>query len=152
MAIAKVFFDSDALMAGSASRKGAAYILLQLSELGLIHGFISQDVVYECRKNLQKKLPEALPTFKQIVSKALTVVESPANKESVQYKGMAHNKDLPILTAAIKVKAQFLVTFNTKDFYPAEEFGLTVLAPGDLLREVRLRLSGLADEPRSRGI
>ena len=79
MAIAKVFFDSDALMAGSASRKGAAYILLQLSELGLIHGFISQDVVYECRKNLQKKLPEALPTFEQIVSKALTVVESPAN-------------------------------------------------------------------------
>jgi len=65
---------------------------------------------------------------------------------------MAHKKDLPILTAAIKVKAQFLVTFNTKDFYPAEEFGLTVLAPGDLLREVRLRLSGLADEPRSRGI
>lgn len=58
--VPKVFFDSDALVAASASRQGADFILLQLSELGLIQGFISQKVGDECRKNLHNKLPEAL--------------------------------------------------------------------------------------------
>lgn len=141
--IAKAFFDSDALMAGSASHQGAAFILLQLSELGLIQGYTSQKVIAECRKNLHLKLPDALPSFDQIVSHALTVLENPSDKDTVAYSGMAHKKDVLILAAAIKVQAHFLVTFNTKDFYPAPELGLTVLEPGDLLKRIRRKFSEL---------
>ncbi|MFQ5639598.1 MAG: PIN domain-containing protein [bacterium] len=144
--IAKVFFDSDALIAGSASRQGAAFILLQLSELGLIQGFISPKVVDECLKNLHDKLPDALPSFEQIVSHALTVLENPSGEETAEYSKMAHQKDLPILTAALRIKAHFLVTFNTKDFYPDSELGLIVLQPGDLIKRIRLRLSELSSE------
>lgn len=142
--ITKVFFDSDALIAGSASRQGAAFILLQLSELGLIQGITSPRVLEECRKNLHLKLPEALPAFEQIISHALTVLENPSKEEIAEYSKMAHKKDLPILTAALGIKAQFLVTFNTKDFYPDSELGLIVLEPGDLLKKIRHRLSELS--------
>lgn len=144
--IAKVFFDSDALIAGSASRQGAAYILLQLSELGLIQGITSQKVLDECRKNLQNKLPDALPTFEQIISHALTILDNPSQEEVVAFRKMAHKKDLLILTAAIKIHAQFLVTFNTIDFYPNPELGVTVLEPGDFLKRIRLRLSELVND------
>lgn len=143
--ITKVFFDSDALIAGSASPHGASFVLLQLSELGLVQGFTSKKVVDECCKNLQKKLTEALPAFEQIISYALKVVANPSNKETALYKDMAHVKDLPILVAALKIKAQFLVTFNTKDFYPKPELGLKVVEPGDLLKRIRIKLSELED-------
>ncbi len=139
--ITEVFFDSDALIAGSASPKGASFVLLQLSELSLIQGFTSKKVIEECRKNLQKKLPEALPAFEQIISYALKVVANPSNKETAQYNNMAHEKDLPILVAALKIKARFLVTFNSKDFYPKPELGIEVIEPGDLLKKIRTKLS-----------
>ncbi|MFQ5709699.1 MAG: hypothetical protein ACE5HO_19775 [bacterium] len=60
LAIPKVFFDSDALIAGCASRQGAAFVLLQLSDLGLLQGLTSQKAVAECRKHLQIKLPDAV--------------------------------------------------------------------------------------------
>jgi predicted nucleic acid-binding protein len=144
--ITKVFFDSDALIAGSASRQGAAFILLQLSELGLIQGFTSIKVIDECRKNLNIKLPDAVPTFEQIISHALTVLENLSKKETAEYSKMAQKKDLPILAVAMKIEAHFLVTFNTKDFYPNPELGLIVLEPGELLKRIRAKLSELANE------
>jgi len=139
----KVFFNSDALIAGSASTHGAAFLLLQLSELGLIQGFTSHTVIEECRKNLQKKLPDALPKFEKIISHTLKVVDNPARRQTAKYHKMAHEKDLPILGAALKTNAQFLVTFNTKDFYVEPELGLIILEPGELLKRIRLQLSHL---------
>jgi predicted nucleic acid-binding protein len=141
-----VFFDSDALIAGSASREGAAFILLQLAELGMIKGFTSQQVVDECRKNLFAKLPDALPAFEKILTSAITILENPSGKETANFEKMAHIKDAPILTAALKMSAHFLVTFNTKHFNPDPELKLRVLRPGDLLKEIRARFSRLADE------
>jgi predicted nucleic acid-binding protein len=37
-----VFFDSDVMIAGSVSTHGASFALLQLAELGLIKGTISE--------------------------------------------------------------------------------------------------------------
>jgi len=137
LSIIRVFFDSDAIIAGSASRKGAAFILLQLAELGLIEGVASVKVIDECRKNLEMKLPEALPAFEQIVSHALNIVNNPSQEKTVQYTQMAHIKDVPILTAAITTNANFLVTFNTKDFYPEPHVDLNVVEPGELLNRIR---------------
>ena len=141
-----VFFDSDALIAGSASRQGAAFILMQLAELGLIKGFTSRQVVDECRKNLLAKLPDALPVFEKILSSALTITENPSASETAEFKTMAHIKDVSILTAALNLNAHFLVTFNIKDFTPDAGLNMRVMRPGDLLKEIRTLLTGLADE------
>ena len=37
----RVFFDSDVMIAGSASASGASFALLHLAELGLIKGYVS---------------------------------------------------------------------------------------------------------------
>ncbi len=141
-----VFFDADAIIAGSASQQGAAFILLQLSELGLLKGYSCEKAIVECRKNLQVKLPDALSVFEKIIPRAITILPDPTDSEIIPYAKMAHEKDLPILTAALGVKAHFLVTFNMKDFNPAPGLGLKVLKPGDLLRRIHAIFSTLSAE------
>ena len=47
------------LVAGSTSKAGSSFMLLQLCELNILHGLTSSQVVEECKVNLHKKLPEA---------------------------------------------------------------------------------------------
>ena len=139
-----VFFDSDVMIAGSASTSGASFVLLQLAELGLIKGTISGQVLEECRRNLVAKLPDAVIPFEQIVARCVTVYEdtaSPAFK--VPASDQADPKDASILAAALGAGARFLVTFNVKDYCPKPATPITVLRPGDLLDRIRSALSRL---------
>jgi len=138
-----VFFDSDALIAGSASKTGAANTLIQLSELNFIDGIISERVFDECSRNLQNKMPEALDPFKKIVSHSVKVVPDPTESDPLPYVGMAHEKDLIILASAIQYHAKYLVTFNNKHYFPASDIDIKIVQPGDLLSSIRSMMSDL---------
>ena len=56
---------------------------------------------------------------------------------------MAHPKDSPILTFAIKNRADYLITSNTKHYFQVREYNLAVLQPGEMLKDIRLILSHL---------
>jgi len=142
----KIFFDSDALIAGSASQEGASYLLLQLCELKIINGITSSQVIEECRKNIQQKLPEAISLFAQIVKETLQVLPNPCKEELKKYQGMAHPKDLPILVAAITNDAKFLITFNVKHYYPTSVFKIQIIKPGELLQKIKLVLNQLSEK------
>jgi len=141
-----IMFDADSLIAGSFSRKGASFILLQLCELGLLKGFITQQVKEECERNLGGELASGLQTFEKFLSRALTVIDNPIDPEVDKYRNMAHEKDVSILVAAIKTNTKFLVTFNIKDFYPSADIGIEIIAPGELLKKIRLMLAPLGGE------
>jgi predicted nucleic acid-binding protein len=139
----KVFFDADVLIAGSASKSGASFILLQLCELGIIEGMTCKLVIEECKRNITKKIPDALPVFNKIISKTLSIVETVQNDLLKNYQKMAHNKDLPILATAIIKKVNYLVTFNTKHYYKKYIHDIVVCSPGDLLSIIRLKLNDM---------
>ncbi len=139
----KIFFDADALIAGSASQKGASFLLLQLCEIRILTGLTCRYVVAECRRNLRKKLPQAEPIFNEIVKRALEIKKNPTLDEQNKYRSMAHPKDLPILTSAITNRADYLITFNTKHFFPDRDHQLTILRPGEMLQKIQLMLSHL---------
>lgn len=139
----KIFFDADTLIAGSASQTGASFLLLQLCEIRVLIGLTCRQVVAECRRNLVKKLPQAEPIFDEIVKHALEIKKNPTPDEQNTYRHMAHPKDLPILASAIKSGADYLVTLNTKHYFPVREHNLTVLQPGEMLQKIRLMLSHL---------
>ena len=137
----KLFFDADTLIAGSASQTGASFLLLQLCEIRILRGLTCRQVVSECRRNLTKKLPRAVPIFDEIIKRALEIKKNPTLDEQKKYRHMAHPKDLPILTSAIKSRADYLITFNTKHFFPDRGHQLTILEPGEMLQKIRLMLS-----------
>jgi predicted nucleic acid-binding protein len=139
----KIFFDADALIAGSALQTDASFLLLQLCEIRILSGLTCRQVVAECRRNLQKKLSQAEPIFNEIVKRALEVKENSTLDAQNKYRQMAHPKDVPILTIAIESRADYLVTFNTNHYFPDGKYNLAVLQPGEALRKIRVILSHL---------
>lgn len=137
----RVFFDSDVVIAGSASSSGASYLLLQLSELGLIRGIVSGQVLDECRRNIKAKLPAALPIFNKVIERALQIQPNPSQRWLSKVANQAHPKDIPILAAALRAKALFLVTFNVKDYKPLASLGIGIVQPGEMLQNIRENLS-----------
>lgn len=142
----KIFFDANALIAGSFSKTGASFLLLQLCELGLLKGLTCKQAIDECQENIREKLPEAESVFEKIVANSVEVSSNSNLSEMNKYQDMAHRKDLPILTVALKVEANYLVTFDTEDFNPDLKLGLIVCKPGELLKQIRNKLTELAEK------
>ena len=140
----KLFFYADTLIAGSASQTGASFLLLQLSEIRIFRGLTCRQAIAECRRDLPRKLLLAEPIFNEIVKRSTSIKKNPAPKEQNKYHHMAHPKDLPTLTSAITNRADYLVTFNTKHYFPDRGCHLAVLQPGEMLQKVRLTLTHLA--------
>jgi len=140
----QVFIDADVLFAGSASPSefGASLVVLRMAEITLINAVTSQQVISEVERNLGQKLPEALPAFQLLVQRCLVVVSDPKKTDLADFAGLADEKDLPILVAALREKCSWLVTFNGRHFQPGHP-DITILKPGAFLTEVRYLLSRL---------
>lgn len=114
--LVRVFCDADVLIAGAASTTGASHILLQLSELTLIECVSSPLAVHEAERNIAAKLPAALPAFREILDAGIDLVPEAAPAVSRGLAAQAHQKDVPILAAAVAAGADFLATFNVRHF------------------------------------
>lgn len=144
MSKAEVFFDSSALFAGVVSATGAARALLLLSEAGvLIQVIVSEQVIAETERNVARKLPRALPYYREALrSGAVKIVNDPTREEVVHCRGIiAHQADVPIIVAAMKANVDYLVTLDRRHFLDdpevARRSGLRVGSPGDCLAWVR---------------
>ncbi|NJN54261.1 MAG: PIN domain-containing protein [Anaerolineae bacterium] len=140
----RIFIDADVLFAGSASphEQSASQVVLRMAEITLLEPFTSEQVIIEAERNLQEKIPTALPAFRLLVSRCLQVVANPTAVDLLPHIGQADPKDLPILIAARRENCPWLVTFNVRHFQPGF-VGITVLQPGDFILRVRDSLLGL---------
>ncbi len=142
----RVFVDADVLFAGSASpnEHSASNLILRMAELTLIEAICSVQVITEVERNLQGKMPKALPAFRLLVSRCLKIVEDPESSELTEFDGLANQEDLPILVAAIREECSLLTTFNLRHYQPGHPY-VAVLKPGDLILRIRYLLARLSD-------
>jgi predicted nucleic acid-binding protein len=140
----KVFVDADVLFAGSAApaEHGASLVLLRMAEITLVEAYTSQQVIAEVERNLEVKLPKALPACRLIISRCLQVVPDPTPEAVQAYAGLAERSDLPILVAALQCGCPWLVSFNTRHYRPGHP-DVVVLPPGEFLGRVRDLLTRL---------
>ena len=136
-----VFFDSDVMIAGSASVSGSSFAPLRLVELGLIKGYVSVQVLEECRRNLAEKLPDAVVPFEKIVERCVGVWTTSPDEDSLSLaSNQADKKDVPILASALETRARFFVISNVKDYWPTSTAQIEILTPGEFLARIRLAL------------
>ena len=107
-----------------------------MAEIPLIEACAPQQVVTEVQRNLQAKLPQARPAMQMIVSRCLQVLPDATVADIAPYEGLTHEKDLPILVAALKADCPWLVTSNVRHFKPGH-LGVAVVTPGEFLAQVR---------------
>lgn len=143
----RVFLDSNVIISGLLSDKGAPRIILDLLSLRLpgITGLTGEYNLIEVERNLARKLPKALPIYKEYLPiLSLTVIPLPKPEELTKYIGAINNKDLPVLLSAINGYVDFLITGDNKDFNhinDSNRYSFTVVSPSEFLEKIGRILS-----------
>jgi len=140
----RIFIDADVLLAACASpsEHGASLVILRMAEITLLEAYTSHQVIEEVRRNLARLLPQAWPVMQTIIARCLTVTADPSEAEILPYAALAHEKDRPILVAALQAGCRWLVTFNMRHYQPGHP-AIVVARPGEFLAQVRDLLSRL---------
>jgi predicted nucleic acid-binding protein len=120
----RVFLDSNVILSGLLSERGAPRILLDLLSLRLpfFIGSTERYNLIEIERNLKKKMPSLLPLFKLYLPKLnLKIIPLPRPKDIRDFSGRISEKDIPVLISAIQSKADFLVTGDKQHFGKMKE-------------------------------
>ena len=136
----KVFLDSNVLISGIFSEKGAPRIILDLLALDLpvLAGATGRYNLMEVERNLKKKMPEVLPLYYSYLPKlGLEVVALPTQDTVRSMTGVIAEKDIPVLASAIACGAEHLITGDKKDFArlkkAQQRYNLTIVSPSEFV-------------------
>ena len=140
--VVRVFLDSNVILSGFISERGAPRILLDLLSLGLpfLLGSTGRYNLIEIERNLKKKMPEILSVYKKYLPKlSLKVIPLPQPEEVREFSGKIANKDFPVLVSAIRSKAEFLVTGDKQHFgkmKDLDKYPFHVVTPSEFIDSV----------------
>lgn len=124
----RIFLDSNVILSGLISDKGAPRIILDILclKLPFFTGITGQYNIIEIERNLAKKMPAAFPVYREYLPKInLEIIPMPSAAEVnlscyvfkwEKFYGSISDKDIPVLVSAVNGKADFLVTGDKKDF------------------------------------
>lgn len=138
-----IFLDSSVLFSALLSAQGASAEIVFLARKGKVTILISDYVAEEVKRALNKKAPDLLPLFEALLrTKVLKVVSEPAKDEVDDVRSFISDaKDAPVIAAAMKHRAKYLVTLDRRDFLAddlvAKKSGLVILLPKGLLDRIR---------------
>ena len=130
-----VCLDADVVIAGLFSTSGASHAILVLGEVGLLRIVLPAAAIDEIRRNLRQKLPEALPSFESFLTSLFVESFTPTPADTRRARPLAHEKDVPIMAAALGSESAILVTHNTRHFKSRDD--VRVVRPRTLLTEAR---------------
>jgi predicted nucleic acid-binding protein len=138
----RIFLDSNVVLSGLFSDRGSPRIILDLLSLDLpvLRGVTGKFNILEIERNLLKKMPEVLPTYRKYLPLLhLEITPLPSAKEVKSLKGQIAEKDLPVLASGLKADVDFLVTGDKKDFGKARTRGrypFRIVTPAELLQAI----------------
>ena len=112
----KVFLDANVFFAAAYSSTGGSFYILELARKDKITVFTSRLAVKEAEKNLRDKASEeVLDRFYNFMSEIdIKFVEANRDLAKRKFAKIAGEKDAPILAAALKSGAKFLITLDRK--------------------------------------
>ncbi len=137
--VVRVFLDSNVILSGLLSERGAPRILLDLLSLRLpfLMGWTGRYNLIEIERNLKKKMPSLFPLFKDDLPKLnLKVIPLPRSGDVRGFSGQIAEKDAPVLVSAIQSKPDFLVTGDKQHFGKMKgigEYRFQVVTPSEFI-------------------
>ncbi|MGB7575064.1 MAG: PIN domain-containing protein [Thermodesulfobacteriota bacterium] len=140
--VVRVFLDSNVILSGLLSERGAPRILLDLLSLRLpfLIGSTGRYNLIEIERNLKKKIPGLLFLYKTYLPKLnLKVIPLPRPEDVRDFSGQIAEKDIPVLISAIRGKVDFLVTADKQHFGKMKElrkFPFHVVTPSEFVDSI----------------
>jgi predicted nucleic acid-binding protein len=137
--IVRVFLDSNVILSGLLSEKGAPRTILDLLtlELPFLVGSTGRYNLIEIERNLKKKMPGVLSVYKRYFPKVnLKIIPLPRAEEIREFSGKIVNKNVPVLVSTIRSKADFLVTGDKQHFQKLKspgDYSFKIVTPSEFI-------------------
>ena len=137
----QVFLDTNVIISGLASSKGASAAILDLGEAEEIKIVISRHVLIEADRVFSHKFPHLIERFRLFIKNlGPLLLDGPKPQAVREAHKIIELGDAPILAAVKTHSVDYLVTLNTKHFKTPQVRGFIkspVLTPAEFLGAFR---------------
>ena len=136
--VPRIVFDTNVLVAGLRSRRGATFRLLRLLGKSRLETVLSVPLVLEY-ESVAKRQSRALGLTHSDIDDILDFFCKVSDHRQIFYLWrpfLRNPGDDAILELAVESEAEFVVTHNLRDFAGSEQFGLRVVTPQIFLRHI----------------
>ena len=134
----QIIFNTNVLVAALRSRRGTAFQLVSLLPAALFEINLSVPLVFEYE--------EVLPQHRQVMGLTLTDIAdfldflcSIAHLHEIFFlwrPTLTDPNDEMLLELAVKARCQYIVTYNTRNFRGADQFGIAIVTPKVFLETI----------------
>jgi putative PIN family toxin of toxin-antitoxin system len=138
MDVPKIVLDTNVLVAGLRSRRGASFRLLSLLGSGRFEIAISVALVLEYEDVLMRDVA-ALGLEETDIADVLDYVCAVGHRERIYYLWrpfLRDPKDDHLLELGVAANCEGIVTFNVRDFAGVDQFGLWIMTPREFLARI----------------
>lgn len=134
----RVVLDTNVLVAGLRSRRGAAFRLLTLAGTGAFEYCLSVGLLFEYESALKR--PGVVPKLNhRQLDAILDYLCASAIRQEIHYLWrpvLRDPSDDLVLEVAVASECESIVTYNVRDFVGSERFGIRVQTPAEFLAEM----------------
>lgn len=134
----RVVIDTNVIIAGQRSRRGAASRLLSLLGTGKFDAVISVALIFEYEDVLTRQR-QKLGLSQIDVSDFIDAICALAESTEIHYQwrpALRDPDDEFVLETAIAGRCDCIVSFNLRNFVGAERFGIDVITPRQFLERI----------------
>lgn len=130
----RILIDTNVLISAALNTSSTPYLAYVKAASYPNHGLICEQNVDEMKRIFNKKFPHRLATLNQFLSIALLTLElvGVPMEENISELNVRDIKDRPILRAAIKAKADILLT-GDRDFLESGLKHPNIMTPAEFL-------------------
>lgn len=132
----RVVIDTNVLVSGLRSRNGASFRLLSLLSSSAFEVCISVPLMFEY-EDVLSRAELTLPV--SAVDDILDYLCRVAHHQEIHFLWRPLLKDPNddhVLEVAVASQSSAIVTFNSRDFGPASQFGINVITPAEFLGQI----------------
>jgi len=131
----QIVIDTNVLVAGLRSRRGASFRLLELVGTGRFEINLSVPLLFEYEDVLHRGVPK-LPISSPAIDAVLNFHSAVARQHQIFFLWrpfLRDPKDDLVLELAVKARCDYIVTYNKRDFVGVDQFNLRVVDPDEFL-------------------
>jgi putative PIN family toxin of toxin-antitoxin system len=132
----QIVIDTNVLLTGLKSKKGASYLLLTLLNSNFFELNISTTLIFEYEYVLKRE-SQNLGLTSEDIDNIINGICHLANHQKVYYLWRPLSKDPNddfIIDLAIKSQADFIISYNQKDLKTLIKFNISILNPKQFLQ------------------
>lgn len=129
----KIIIDTNVIIAALKSKLGAANRLLGLFGANRFIHSISVPLILEYEEVIKRLFPDMT---EEKINNLLDYICATSESTQIYYLWrpiLKDPKDDMILELAVASASDFIVTYNQKDFTQAEDFGIKIITPREIL-------------------